>query len=308
MAFAVLFGLLFTVQLHLAKALERQGIEIFDQIRARLKKEELEGEGGLKKPAIYVVGLVLNNTVVFYQVFSAGLAGDASAPVFSSMFGVGLVALMLYSHFVLREGVSRPEWVGSAVLVAGTVVAGVEGATREAVEYVESDVGHYFLVVAVLLAALGVAWSFSIKTRSGTGLAFGLFAGACGGLDVATKALGQGLGQEGAGLLPTTPLGWAIFVGSFAPATTAFLVTQWGFARKAKASRLVPAYNSTYVVVPLAVQVLVKPAYVVTWTTALAVCLVVAGIVLATAFKPDAGPEEGPERGLEAEPGVTPRT
>ena len=63
---AILIGILSTTQLHLAKALERQGIEVFEQLRVRLKKTGEQIEGSIRKPIIYMVGVTLNNTVFLY--------------------------------------------------------------------------------------------------------------------------------------------------------------------------------------------------------------------------------------------------
>ena len=91
-------GLLNTCQLHLAKAMERHGIEIFSRDKSFKEKG--------KKPLIYIIGLILNNTLFMYAFIALSFA---SASVFNSVFGVGLIVLMLYSHFILKEEIKTPE-------------------------------------------------------------------------------------------------------------------------------------------------------------------------------------------------------
>ena len=80
----ILFGIINTLILHLAKAMERHGIETFS------KDKTLKEKG--KKPTIYVIGFILNNTVFVWQIIGINFA---SATVFSSVFGLGLILLMI---------------------------------------------------------------------------------------------------------------------------------------------------------------------------------------------------------------------
>ncbi len=280
----VLFGIASTTQLHLAKAMERQGIEVFDQIRAKFKKEEISPElGGKKKPLIYIIAMILNNTVFLYMIASA-LFGPAS--YFTSMFGVGLVFLMIYSAKVLRESIQRIEYLGSLVLIGGTLVLGLEAIffRDPNANYRNMNTSTVWLFFTIFLCIGALMMSISFKTKKATGIIFGLFAGGCATFDPLFKALGQQLGGT-TGLLPSTPEGWTFFIPSFLVAVGSFLFTQWGFARKARASVLVPTYNSIYVVLPIMLQLAAWPGYAMLWTTFLGLALVLFGIILMQAFK-----------------------
>ncbi|MHA1732463.1 MAG: hypothetical protein ACTSU5_11000 [Promethearchaeota archaeon] len=282
---AILFGVISTVQLHIAKAMERQGIEVFDQIRAKLGKSHdasVDIEGGVKKPLIYVVGLVLNNTIIFYPML-ANMYGPPA--LYTSMFGTGLVALMLYSKFVLKEPISRLEYLGAFTIVAGTVTIGVESIFQPELDLALANVQLMFSIAAVFILIFSVFMAMSLKTGKMTGLTFGLLAGGCGGLDPVIKSVGQSIGAEQTGFLPSSVAGWLVFLVSFAVSTVAFLVTQWGFAKKARASVLVPAYNTSYIVLPIVVQSMILSAYVPGVVTWVGVALTIGGIVLMQAFK-----------------------
>jgi hypothetical protein len=119
------------------------------------------------------------------------------------------------------------------------------------------------------------------KSPNIIGFVFGLVAGGCGGIDPFFKAIFTN-DVLGAG-------GWVALMFSFVLSVMAFMTTQWGFARKARSNVLVPAYNSTYVVLPVVFQALLLPGFELYVTTYIALALVIAGIVLMKAFKPDTG-------------------
>ena len=277
-------GILSTTLLHIAKAMERHGIEIFDQIRSKVTGQAIEGvEGGAKKPTIYIVGVILNNLTPIWAIL-ANFFGPPS--YLTSMFGLGLIALMIYAAKVLHEPIQRIEYFGAVVLVTGTLLLGIDGLLRPTLDMSTMDEVKSFIFVGIFIALGLVAIGIALKKNSTTviGIIFGLFAGGCGGLDPVFK----GIGQKGG--LPANFLGWFIFLLSFGIGTIAFMVTQWGFARKANASTLVPSYNSLYVVVPILIQAWALPGFGLTWLTWVGMVITIIGIVLMQAFKqPKAG-------------------
>jgi drug/metabolite transporter (DMT)-like permease len=276
----ILFGLLTTIQLHIAKAMERQGIEIFDQLRAKLKGTPTEdpAKQGIKKPAIYIIGLILNNTTIVYTL-AAQLYGPPA--LYTSTFGVGLVALMAYSHFVLHESISKREWWGSILIVVGTIIIGIEGTCRPAYDISQISVGFAATLLLIFSIAAGIAMGIAYLKNHPlmTGLVFGFVAGAFGGLDAVYKNIAQNLSGTPT-LLPQSGLAWVFFVISFIIAGLAFIFTQWGFARQARASILVPAYNCMYILVPMIFQLILIPEFVLFLSSYIGIGLVLIGIWL----------------------------
>ncbi|MBN2152502.1 MAG: hypothetical protein JW839_13705 [Candidatus Lokiarchaeota archaeon] len=272
----ILIGIADTVQLHLAKSMQRQGIEIFDQIRAKLKKEHLDIEGKVKKPVIYLIGLVLNNIEPAWLVL-ANMFGSYPALV-TSMFGVGLVVLMVYSVKVLHEDVSRREATGAAIIISGTLVLGLEAYFRPDYpeERIDKGAAYMFTIVFAAFAAALMFIATRTKSSRNVAIAFGITAGGFGGQDIIFKMLGQ---QDLSSIV-----GWLVFLSSFAIAFLAFLFTQLGFARKAPASLLVPAYDASYIIVPLLFQALLLPGFEIWWSTVAGAALVIAGIALMKGF------------------------
>jgi drug/metabolite transporter (DMT)-like permease len=268
----ILIGIADTVQLHIAKSMQRQGIEIFDQIRAKIKNEHLEIEGKVKKPVIYLAGLVLNNLEPAWLIV-ANLFGVYPALV-TSMFGVGLVVLMVYSVKILHESVSSREATGAAVIICGTLVLGVEAFFRPDYDEAAISTGASYLFVAAFAVVAATVMVVASRTRDARtiGFAFGIAAGGFGGQDIIFKMLGQN-DMDSA-------VGWLVFASSFAIAFLAFFFTQLGFARKAPASVLVPAYDATYVLVPILFQALLLPGFQIWPSTVVGAATIVAGITL----------------------------
>ncbi len=268
----LIFGMLSSIQLHLAKALERQGIEVFEQI----KKKQLV-EGGLKKPVIYTVGVILNNTLFIWSTLAQPYGPPA---VFSSMFGVGLVFLMIYAAWVLKETISRRELLGAAAILLGTLAIGYENVNRAA------QIDRFTMNLTAFLLALGVWMAFSgslILTANRSrnlkwiALAYGLLAGGLGSLEPFLKGVGQNYGGQ-ASILPSTWIGTVIFAVSFLVGFLAFVVTQIGFAKKVRASLLVPTYNAAYIGLPILWQLILLPAYRLNALTAVGLLFLLLGV------------------------------
>lgn len=276
---AMLCGIADTTQLHIAKAMERQGIEIFDQIRAKIKKEHFEMEGKVKKPIIYLVGFILNQIEPIWLVL-ANVFGVYPALV-TSMFGIGLVFLLVYSVKILYEPVTRREIFGAFMIIAGTLVLGVEAFFRPVYNNTSVSIVMAYIFTAICAAIGAVFMIFALKTRNACtiGLVFGFVAGAMGGQDILYKLLGQSTSGQ-TNLLPIDMVGWIVFLSSFGIAFASFSITQWGFARKAPASVLVPAYDSMYVLIPLLYQVLLLQGFTIWPSTIIGIALVIIGIVL----------------------------
>jgi hypothetical protein len=279
----ILLGIASTTQTHMAKALERQGIETWDLIRARLQRSGTQIEGQARKPLIYGLGLALNYTTFIYHLFVTPLGGTTA--LYTSMYGMGLVVLLPYTTRVMKERISRLELVGAVAILFGTLTIGIDGITRPPLDMGQMDLG--WTVVAVI-ALLGICLALVLAgLRNGTpnaiGLAFGLGAGACGTLDPFLKGVGQTAGGGGP-FTPGSAGGWVVLASSFLIGWLSWWITQWGFYRRARANVLVPAFNCTYIAVPVVLQALLLPGYAIYWTTWLGLGLIMAGFACMRGF------------------------
>jgi drug/metabolite transporter superfamily protein YnfA len=279
----LIFGILSTIQTHLAKALERQGIEIFEQIKARIMKSDQSVEGGVKKPLIYTIGVMLNNTLFIWSTLAQPYGPPA---LFSSMFGVGLVVLLGYAAFVLKEKITRLELGGAMGILIGTLILGIENISSPEIDRFTMNLDAMLIVLGIWLGLnlIFIILTSRSKNLALIALAFGALAGGLGSLDPFFKGVGQNYGGH-PGILPSNPVGTIFFISSFVLGFLAFLVTQFGFARKVRASLLVPAYNAAFIALPVAWQAVLLPNYHPTWTTASGLVLIISGVAAMHAFK-----------------------
>ena len=80
-----------------------------------------------------------------------------------------------------------------------------------------------------------------------------------------------------------------------------FLITQWGFANKADASKLVPAYNSAYIIMPIIFEaVIVMSAFTqITPLQVVAIIIICIGMIIMTAVKKRLSKDQQAELGTE---------
>ncbi|MBD3351973.1 MAG: hypothetical protein GF364_10855 [Candidatus Lokiarchaeota archaeon] len=286
---AMLFGIINSVIINLAKAMQRHGIETFDQIRAKVKKEgDFEAVKGTKKPTIYIIGFALNQTPMLWAMLS-NMFSEGNSSYYTSMFGIGLIVLMLYSAKILKEEIKKIEYIGSFILILGTIILGWENSQRP--EFKGDPNLVALLVLIVIMVGLGVTGVFithKLNKPLYVGIVFGLFVGYIGALDPILKGIGQSYQVEDTGFLPdfSNPIATILFLASFIFATTAFLTSQWGFAKKADASVLVPCISCMQVAFPILLYtVTYRTEYQVTWITMLGLAITIIGIVLMQIFK-----------------------
>jgi drug/metabolite transporter (DMT)-like permease len=269
------FGLINTCLLHLAKAMERHGIDIFS------RNKSLKEKG--KKPIIYAVGFILNYLTFIWQFLGLMFS---SAAVFSSVFGIGLIITMLYSHFILKEEIKRPELIGAGFIITGTSIIGFNYIFEEkSLEIFNQQNFFILLIIVVIIFTLFI--TFSWKTGIGIAFLFGIVAGSLGGMDNVFKRMGfKELGFADAFLgVFRLDIFSIIFLISFLVGFLAFIFTQIGFAKGADASKLVPMYDSFYILMPIIFELVIVVGVTVSLTQIIAILIIVAGIFLMNIFK-----------------------
>jgi uncharacterized membrane protein len=288
----IILGICGSGMIHLAKVMERHGIEIFDEIRAKLKNEEIHIEGKVRKPIIYFIGVTFNYTE-FLLIMIANAVGSGNSALYTSMWGTGLVIVLVYSSVVLHEQVTRKLQAGTVLILAGSVVLGIEAVFRPNYDQatISIPLAYLFLVVLGVIGAIAMFLGAKAKSSKLFGVASGVLAGGVGSLDVIFKNIGQS-GSGSGHLIPTNVLDALVFLSSFGISGVSFIVSQWGFARKAPASVVIPVYDSMYLITPILFQVLLLQGYELYYSTLIGIALIVIGFVLMKAFSKEQLPEK----------------
>jgi multidrug transporter EmrE-like cation transporter len=278
---AMLFGIMGSALYHIGKSMQKQGIG-FIRIAKNKIARNTHGRGfsaaEMKIGAIYLTGVIFNNSLAVWIMMSNLFAPPS---YFSSMFGTGIAALMIYSKKFLNESISTIGYFGIALLVSGTVILGFEGTGRVKMSMADIELGTVFVIIAlyVLASLLFIAVSYRSSNALLVGLSFGCFSGGVASLDPVLKGIAQHYGGI-PGFLPSTQTGWIIFIASFVFSTSSFLAAQIGFLKNSRASVQVSVSSCVYICFPIVIQGIALPAFHLTPVTFFGMALVVGGILL----------------------------
>jgi len=273
---ALILGIVNTLAIHFAKVMQRYGIQA---VTGRSKSVRLK--------LIYWAGFMLTNTSFIWIM----IANEYAAPSYAtSMFGLGIIALMITSRIVLKEQLTKRHFTGAFILVIGTLVLGYDGITQPITSLSDINLSTVWLFIGVFLVGVFTALLLSLRGKSTwlIGVTFGIVAGGLGGLDPVLKGIGQQFGGI-VGLLPQNPEGRLPFVLSFFFGSGAFFTVQWGFHRRADASVIAPFHAALYVLMPQLVQLLAMPGYSLTHLRLAGMLVTTGGVFLAAAPRRRAG-------------------
>ena len=271
---ASLIGVIATTQIHISKGLQKYGI---DALRPE-KQRNHSVEHQRRKKILYFTGILLNNAA-FLWVLIANLYAPTS--YYTSMFGFGLVVLMLFSEHVLHEKHTTLQHLGALIIAAGTILIGLSRTTDDipAMNMVDFQTVLVFIAIYFPLNLVLLGFSLKLKWKKPLGIFFGTLTGCAAAMDPIFKGIGQSFGTQ-IKLIPHTPTGWFIFLASFLFGAIAFSFTQIGFYKHAKASTLVAFHNITLILMPLLLLKLSLPGFTLTRLQLSGVFVVIIGIAL----------------------------
>lgn len=271
---ASFIGIIATTQIHISKGLQKYGIDALRPEKDR--KHSVDHQRGRK--IAYFSGIILNN-LAFLWVLVANLYAPTS--YYTSMFGFGLVVLMLFSEYILHEKHTVLQHLGAFIIAGGTILIGLSRSTNEVppMSAVELNTVLRFLAIYFPLNFLLLGLALKLRWQRTLGVLFGTLTGCAAAMDPILKGIGQSFGTN-IQLIPHTTVGWIIFLASFLFGAIAFSFTQIGFYKHARASTLVAFHNITLILNPLLLLKLSLPGFSLTRLQVTGVLVVVAGIAL----------------------------
>jgi drug/metabolite transporter (DMT)-like permease len=276
---AILLGIWNSVLMNLAKGMQRHYITIFDKKKKEATENPTLNSENIRKPTMYIIAIIINQLPFLWAMISNMFAPFS---YYTSMYGVGLVILLIYSYKVLGESMTIRKIIGAIILIIGTLLLGVDNIIRPELDKSQINMIAAGIYIGVLIVLAIILIPISVKTGKPIviGVAFGLICGAFQSLDAVIKDIGQSYGVESTGFFPGNLIGWLIFLGSFLSGTFSFVLSQVGFAKKTDASVQVPIANSSFILTPLLFQTISYPGYNLTILSIIGVIIVVTGIML----------------------------
>jgi len=279
-AIAMIYGIVGSVLFNVSKGMQRQSIDALSSIFSKRGKQVGEGRRprSAKNIILYTTGFVLNNSLGFFAILANRYAPTS---YFTSMFGLGIIALMLYSGIILKEPIHPLQYAGAVVLALGTLILGYDGIVREKMTMAGISLPAAGIVISASLLIGFFLLLYARRTRSllVLGVIYGLLIGIAASLDPVLKGIGQNLGG-GERYLPKLSLGWFIFLSSFLFATLSFAASQWIFSRGVRASVLIPSQNFAYIIYPIFIQAVSLPGFKLTGLTISGLFITILGIII----------------------------
>lgn len=266
---AMLFGIIGSIQIHISKCFQLHGIETLRHFKEDKKVSdtdediqsiylELENKKKKFKRHIYLSGIILSNSA-FIWIMLANKYAPAS--YFTSMFGFGMIILLIYAGRILKEKVTHHAYWGALLLIIGMIFIGLNGTSGTDYRYTADMVKTTVLIIsAVLIITAGLMFFTRKKSPNIISLTFGFSGGALACFDPLFKSIGQTY-ESVPGLLPNNLTGWIFFILSLFFTTSSFIVTQWAFTKNVRATMFIPIFNSVYILFPMVIMKLILPGF-----------------------------------------------
>jgi len=251
-------GIIFSCVVHIGRSLQRMGIHSFDSFRNHISGQNQQQKSS-GKHTIYILGLLLTSLSVIFVIL-AGKFGTIS--FFTAMYGVGMLPMLLFTKYIMKEKTTVQNWIGIFVIILGCLFIGIAAVNSKAVNM--GIVNTKYFIYTILVIAVITPVIINIGKKSGhvfkDAMANGLIAGLIASLDPLLKATGQNLSNAG-GFLPSNLPGWLFFMLSFLATTVSLLITQFAYSRRVNASQFIPHFNVTFISMPIIIQIIILPDY-----------------------------------------------
>ncbi len=173
----VFFGILAGAIFSMGTVLQKKAAAALPKIESQTGRQNLKNFLSNKT---WLIGTILTTIQWYIALFAMPLL---PLSLFSSLLGVNLIILAIFSHFYLEEPIKRMELIGMAVIIAGVVVLGLTADERAAkislTEMIAYLIKPQAIIYTVLLFAgvlAPIVFSRAKKFAHGD-IAFGLAAG-----------------------------------------------------------------------------------------------------------------------------------
>jgi drug/metabolite transporter (DMT)-like permease len=251
LAKTVLYGVLAAISLNLGRGLQKYGVLSITHPRRIFREKGY--------PWLFFVWCLGTGGMVASTFLTFAACAYGPVTIVAALSGIGLIALALFSAFVLKEPIGRRELQAIGLILFGTVLAGYfEGWERIANYGLPAPPGASIAISHLALFSLAiVALSFGLAAYSirrnyrAFGAIFGGISGICGGISVFYQKAALiycGCTDIFADIPAAVrnPYFYLFIVSGLMD----FFVMQYALS-KAKAVTVVPSYQSFYIAVPI---------------------------------------------------------
>jgi drug/metabolite transporter (DMT)-like permease len=261
LVFGFIIGIIAYVLLFLGKGIQKYAIEGL-KVDKTIKS---------KNSGLWIFGLILTTSFMFIQ-----WAALIFAPInlIAPLQGLGLIVLMVFSHYVLKEAIQRIQLLGVILIITGTIIITLFNPNTGEIS---AEIFNFGLYMIFSLSIIGGALITVIISKINNWIAAGLILGAISGIFSAFQTSSKRITA-----IPDEMI-TLFFTGiTFIMAIFTLLTTQFAFT-KANANIVVPCY--TAISIPLAVFTgVIALNEIIEFVQIIGIILIIVGVIFLTAF------------------------
>jgi drug/metabolite transporter (DMT)-like permease len=190
--------------------------------------------------AIWLLGSCLMAATPFIFMYATSLGGVS---LVGAMSGTGLAALILFSHYVMKEEITVNELAGVILILGASVLIGVFSRGEAIESFINLPLLFFYLAAAVIVYAVLILISF--KADKMTGIVLGGFAGSLAGFITLFQKVTTSNPLNSPSVFSNPFLYVWIIIGA-----VAFIVLQFSYT-KGRAIRIIPFFAANSIVIPV---------------------------------------------------------
>lgn len=255
-----IIGLIAYITLYLGKGIQKYAIEGL-KIDKKVKS---------KHSGIWLIGTILTALYTLIQLVALWLA---PINIVAPLEAVGLIILIIFSYFVLKEEINRNEIIGIALIVVGIIVINIFIQEPTTPTLFQFDLTLFIVISIIILAVEGGLILISKNNKyKAAGLIIGSMAGSFMALQTVAKRVSD---------IPELFIAFTVIFSICAGMT--LLVTQFAFT-KSQANRVLPCFTSVSIILSIILGLITLRESVVLMQI-IGIVIIVLGVIFLTAFR-----------------------
>ncbi len=256
-------GILAYISLYLGKGIQKYAIEGYKD------RGKYSGKG--KNTGIWIFGTLLTSAYMFIQWIALFFAPiNLIAPI----EGLGLIVLVAFSYYILKESISKFQMGGIALIIIGTILITLLSSNPSDVTFSTLNVELFILIsLVIIIIEIIILLATKYYKLKAIGLIFGLIAGTFMAFQTVSKRITA---------IPNTLLSTVFIIITIIMALLTLLITQYAFT-KAKANLIVPCSTSSSIILAVLIG-LVSLNEQFNIFQFIGIALLILGIILLTGF------------------------
>lgn len=258
----VFIGILAYTMQNIGKGIQKYAIEGFKEQKTIKTKHS----------GYWIIGTILTSLFVFVQWIPLALF-HTPMNLIAPLEGIGLISLILFSYFVLKEKMRIFEFFGILLIIFGTVIINLNVMISGELLLVNLHLAEFWLIL-IIISLFSIIFYFVFKKKSHffNGIILSLIAGCCMAFQTLSKRI--------------TDINELIIIFTFVTfffAIITLVFSQLAFA-KTNANIVVPCFTSTSIIMTILLGVFVIEEAITTIQYFGVGCIII-GVILLTGFK-----------------------